>query len=140
MFENDKDCLFNVKIILKSQQRFKGDHHEVYVEEVNKIALSCNDNKGLQIFDRVITYSYGANAFRVCESEMSKVCEVKEKLKMLNGTLRACKAKAKLEMLSKKCETEMYMKEKEKFEMILKHAKAKCESKMQKYVKVENAK
>ena len=54
MFENDKDCLFNDKIILKSQQRFKGDHHEVYIEEVNKIALSCNDNKELQIFDRVI--------------------------------------------------------------------------------------
>ena len=29
MFWNYKDCLFNEKIILKSQQRFKSDHHKV---------------------------------------------------------------------------------------------------------------
>ena len=45
MFENYKDCLFNSKVILKSQQRFKGDHHKDYKEEVNKIALSCDDDK-----------------------------------------------------------------------------------------------
>ena len=27
MLKNYKDCLFNKKIILKSQQRFKSDHH-----------------------------------------------------------------------------------------------------------------
>ena len=42
MFENYKDSLFNDKIILKSQQRFKSDHHKVYTEEVNKIAISSN--------------------------------------------------------------------------------------------------
>ena len=45
MFENYKNCLFNDKNILKSQQRFKSDHHEVYTEEVNKVALSSDDNK-----------------------------------------------------------------------------------------------
>ena len=30
MFENCKDCLFNDKIILKSQQRFKSNHQKVY--------------------------------------------------------------------------------------------------------------
>ena len=29
MFKNYKDCLFNNKIILKSQQRFKSDYHNV---------------------------------------------------------------------------------------------------------------
>ena len=29
MFENYTDCLFNDKIILKSQQRFKSNHHKV---------------------------------------------------------------------------------------------------------------
>ena len=33
MFENYTDCLFNNKIILKSQQRFKSDHHKVYTEK-----------------------------------------------------------------------------------------------------------
>ena len=45
MFENYTDCLRNDKIILKSQQRFKTDHHKEYTEEVNKIALSSNDEK-----------------------------------------------------------------------------------------------
>ena len=70
MFENYKDSLFNNKTILKSQLRFKSDHHNVYTEEVNKIALNSNDDKRLQTFDRVTTYPYGANAFKVCENEM----------------------------------------------------------------------
>ena len=53
MFENYKDCLSNNKIILKSQQRFKSDHHKVYTEEINKIALSSNDDKRLQTSDRI---------------------------------------------------------------------------------------
>ena len=75
MFENYKDSLFNNKTILKSQLRFKSDHHNVYTKEVNKIVLSSNDDKRLQTFDRVATYPYGTNAFKVCESEMlSKIC------------------------------------------------------------------
>ena len=70
MFKNYKDCLLNNKIILQSQQRFKSDHHNVYTEQINKIALSSNDGKRLQTFDKITTYPYGTNAFKVCESEM----------------------------------------------------------------------
>ena len=70
MFENYTDCLFNDKTILKSQQRFKSDCHNVYTEQINKIALSSNDDKRLQAFDKITTYPQGTNAFRVCESEM----------------------------------------------------------------------
>ena len=42
----------------------------MYTEEVNKIALSSNDDKRLQTFDKIPIYPYGTNAFRVCESEM----------------------------------------------------------------------
>ena len=70
MFENYKDSLFNNKTILKSQLRFKSDHHDVYIEEVSKIALNSNDDKRLQTFDRITTYQYGTNAFKICESEM----------------------------------------------------------------------
>ena len=73
VIENYKDCLFNDKILLKSQQRFKSDHHKVYTEEVNKIALSSNDDKRLQTFDSIETYPYRTNAFKVCESEMMTV-------------------------------------------------------------------
>ena len=70
MFENYKDSLFNNKTIMRSQLRFKSDHHNVYTEEVNKIALNSNDNKRMQTLDRIKTYPYGTNAFKVCESEM----------------------------------------------------------------------
>ena len=70
MLKNYTDCLFNDKIILKLQQRFKRDCHNVYTEQINKIALSSNDDKRLQAFDKITTYPYGTNAFRVCESEM----------------------------------------------------------------------
>ena len=70
MFENYPDCLFNDKIILKSQQIFKSDCHNVCTEQINKIALSSNDDKRLQTFDKTATYLYGTNAFKVCESEI----------------------------------------------------------------------
>ena len=70
MFKNFKDCLFNNKTVYRSQRRFKSDHHNLYAEEVNKMAPSSNDDKRLQTFDRVTTYPYGTNAFKVCESEM----------------------------------------------------------------------
>ena len=42
----------------------------MYTEEVNKIAISSNDDKRLQTFGGIMTYPYGSNAFKVCESEM----------------------------------------------------------------------
>ena len=42
-----EDCLFNNKIILKLQQRFRSDYHDVYTERINKIALSSNDDQRL---------------------------------------------------------------------------------------------
>ena len=69
MFKNYTDCLLNDKTIIKSQQRFKGDCHSVYAEQI-KIALSSNDNKRLQTFDKIATYPYGTNAFKVYKSEM----------------------------------------------------------------------
>ena len=36
MFKHYKDCLFNHKTIIKSQQRFRSDHHNVHTEEVIK--------------------------------------------------------------------------------------------------------
>ena len=59
MLKNYTDCLFNNKILLKSQQRVKSDHHIVYTEQINKIALSSNDNKRLQTSDQITTYPYG---------------------------------------------------------------------------------
>ena len=74
MVKNFKDCLFNNKIISKSQQKFKSDHYNVYTEQINKIALSSNNDKRLKTFDKITMYLYGTNAFKVCESEiLSKI-------------------------------------------------------------------
>ena len=70
MFQNFKDCLLNNKNVYRSQQGFKSYNHDVYTEEVNKIAWSSNDDKRIQTFDKIETYSYGTNAFNVSESEM----------------------------------------------------------------------
>ena len=69
-FNDYKDCLLNDEIILKSQQRFKSEEHNVYTEEVNKIAVSSDDDKRLQTFDRIISYPYGASAGKVCKTEI----------------------------------------------------------------------
>ena len=58
-FNNYKDYLLNDKVVLKSQQRFKSEKHDVYTENVNKIALSNNDNKRLKAFDKITAYPYG---------------------------------------------------------------------------------
>ena len=48
-------------MILKSHQRFKNQANNVYTEEINKIALSSNDDKRLQTLDRMTTYPSGCN-------------------------------------------------------------------------------
>ena len=70
MFEIYKDSLLNDKIILRSQQRFRSNHHRVYTEEVNKIALSSNDDKRIQTYHKITTYPYETNVFKICENEM----------------------------------------------------------------------
>ena len=44
-FNDYKKCLLNDEVILKSQQRFISKKHDVYTENINKIALSNNDDK-----------------------------------------------------------------------------------------------
>ena len=73
MFQNFISCLFDNKTVYRSQQRFKRYNHDVYTEDVNKIALSSNYDKRIQTFDRIATNSYGTNVFKVFENEMLEV-------------------------------------------------------------------
>ena len=66
IFNDYKDCLLNNQIVLKSQQRFKNERDDVCTEELNMITLSSNDDKRLQTFDRITSYSYGTSAGKVC--------------------------------------------------------------------------
>ena len=58
-FDDYKKCLLNDKVILKSQQRFISNKHNVYTENVNKIALSDNDDKRIISSDKITSYPYG---------------------------------------------------------------------------------
>ena len=58
-FEDYKKCLFDNKPMLKSQQRFKSENHKVDTENINKIALSSNDDKRIVALDGITSYPYG---------------------------------------------------------------------------------
>ena len=58
-FEDYKKCFLDDKVILKSQQRFKSENHEVYTEDINKIALSNDDDKRIVSPDKISSYPYG---------------------------------------------------------------------------------
>ena len=58
-FDNYKKCLLNDKVILKSQQRFISNKHNVYTEDTNKIVLSNDDDKRIVSPDKITSYPYG---------------------------------------------------------------------------------
>ena len=76
-FNDYKNCLMNNKAILKSQRRFKNETHNVFIEEVNKISLSSNDDKRLQTYDRITKYPNGASAGKVCKTEIRSKVNIK---------------------------------------------------------------
>ena len=64
-FENYKESALKNKTILRSQLIFKSEGHNMSTEEVNKIAISNNDDKRLQAFDGITTYPIRTNTFTV---------------------------------------------------------------------------
>ena len=76
-FEDYKKSTLKNKIILRSKQQFKSDHHNVFTEEINKVAIRSNDDKRIQDFDGITTHAYGTAAIKVCESEMLAKIKVK---------------------------------------------------------------
>ena len=58
-FNDYKKCLLNDEVIFKSQQRYISKKHDVYNENVNKIALSSNDDKRIISSDKITSYPYG---------------------------------------------------------------------------------
>ena len=76
-FNDYKACLLNNEIVLKSKQRFKSERHDVYTEEINKIAASSNDDKRLQTFNRITSYPYGTSVGKVCKTELLNKLNIK---------------------------------------------------------------
>ena len=89
-FENYKNCfeaiqlenkikltqIDKVKSTLKTQQRFKSERHNIFTEEINKIALSSNDHKRMQSIDSIETYAYRTSKLLVREKEEIKCSNI----------------------------------------------------------------
>ena len=58
-FNDYKNCLLRDEVVLKLQQRFISKEHDVYTENINKIALSNNDDKRIVLSDTITSYPYG---------------------------------------------------------------------------------
>ena len=58
-FNYYKNYLLKDKVLLKSQQRFISKKHDVYTEDINKEALSNNDDKRIVSSDKITSYPYG---------------------------------------------------------------------------------
>jgi len=57
--EDYKDCLFTRREQLRSMNVIRSHLHEVYAEEVNKIALSADDDKRIIQEDGIHTLAHG---------------------------------------------------------------------------------
>ena len=57
--KDHKEFIRNHNLILKTQQRFKSERHNVFTEENNKIALSSNGEKRMLSIDSIERYAYG---------------------------------------------------------------------------------
>ena len=76
-----KGLIKNNKLILKTQQRFKSERYNVFIEEINKIALCSNDDKRMQSIDLIETYTHGTSKDLVCKKEEIKCNNIIKKYK-----------------------------------------------------------
>ena len=57
-FDNFKDVLFNEKIIRHKMKRIQSKKHKLGTYEINKISLSCFDDKRYALDDGICTLAY----------------------------------------------------------------------------------
>ena len=53
-----KDVLFNKKIIIRKMKRIQNKKHKLGTYEIDKISLSCFDDKRYLLDDEIYTLSY----------------------------------------------------------------------------------
>ena len=58
-FNDYKNCLLKDKVLLKSQQSLISKKLDVYIEDINKVALSNNNDKRIVSSDKITSYLYG---------------------------------------------------------------------------------
>ena len=69
---NQKEFIKNNELILKLQQRFRSEKHNVFTEEVNKIASSAKDDKRILSINSIEPYAHRTSKDVVCKIEEIK--------------------------------------------------------------------
>ena len=67
--EDPKELIKNNKLILKTQQKFRSERHNIFTEEINKIVLSSNDDKIMQLINSIETYTYDTSKDLISKKE-----------------------------------------------------------------------
>ena len=57
-FNEFKDTWFNKKVIRHKRKRIKGKKYKIGTDEINKISLSCFDDKRFVLDDVILTLAY----------------------------------------------------------------------------------
>jgi hypothetical protein len=57
--EDYKDCLNTKREQYRRMNVFRSHHHDIYTEEINKVALSADDDKRVITDDGIHTLAYG---------------------------------------------------------------------------------
>ena len=79
--DSRKEFIKNNKLILKTQQRFRSEKHNVFTEEINKIALSSNDDKRIQSIGPIETHAHGTSKDLECKKEEIKCNNIIKRFK-----------------------------------------------------------
>ena len=79
--EDQKVFVKNNKLILKIQKRFKSEKYNVFTGEINKDALSSNDDKRMQAIGSIETCAYGTSKDLICKKENIKRSNITKQYK-----------------------------------------------------------
>ena len=77
-FDKFKDVLFNEEIIRHKMRRIQSKKHKLGTCEINKISLSCFDDKRYVLDDRIRTLAYFyKDSVKSCK-EIEKDCKIEK--------------------------------------------------------------
>ena len=65
-FDDYRECLFSRKEHNRKTNVIRSHCHEIYIEVINKIALSSDDDKRVIMADAILTLAYGHTNLQNC--------------------------------------------------------------------------
>ena len=66
-FDVYRKCLFSRKEQHRKMNVIRSHSHDIYTEEINKIALSSDDDKPVNMADGIQTLAYGHKKLKNCD-------------------------------------------------------------------------